>query len=342
MRVAMIGAGLQGKRRAPAVQECPTTELVIVTAAHLESAARLASSMGCEAGVGWKEAVTRDDIDAVVVCTPPDTHAAISNAAARAGKHVLCEKPLAQTIEEAERMVQVAESCGVTLKCGFNHRHHPAIRKAKELVDAGFVGQPISGRCRYGIGGRPEYEKEWRADPRIAAGGHLMEQGIHGMDLFRWFLGEISEVMGFVQTAYWNIEPLEDNGYALLRCPSGAVATLHSSLTQWKNLFSFEIVGGDGYLEVDGLGASYGTERLIAGKRDFYKPFTDEITEFRGADRSWQAEWNEFVAAVREGRDPVGNGRDGVEAMRLVHGIYASAGTGRAVSLRPVPGAARP
>lgn len=333
MRVAIIGAGLQGKRRAPVVKDWPGAELVIVSAAHIEEAQKLAAEMNCEAAVGWEEIVARPDIDIVLVCTPPDSHAAISIAAMNHGKHVLCEKPLTRTIEAAEEMVNVAAATGLILKCGFNHRHHPAVWQAHELFQKGELGKPLFGRCVYGIGGRPGYEDEWRADPQIVAGGQFMEQGIHAVDLFRWFFGDFQEVTGLTATQYWKISPLEDNGFALLRNSSGVIAFIHSSLTQWKNIFQFEVFGSDGYIKVEGLGGGYGTERLVFGKRDFHAPFKEEITEFRGPDRSWSEEWKEFIKAIEQKRSPIGSGLDGLEALKLVKALYQAAGTGQVVRI---------
>ncbi|MDP2948456.1 MAG: Gfo/Idh/MocA family oxidoreductase, partial [Chloroflexota bacterium] len=315
MRVGIIGAGLQGRRRAPVLRDFPDTELVVISAAHLESAKRWADSMGCEAAVGWEPVVERDDVDVVLVCTPPHLHAAISIAAMRRGKHVLCEKPLARTLEEAQGMVAAARESGVTLKCGFNHRHHPGIQQARQWFDSGVIGEPMFVRCRYGIGGRPGYEQEWRANPEVVGGGQLMEQGIHAVDLARWFLGDFVQVICLVGTYFWKMQPLEDNAFALYRTAGGAVASIHSSLTQWKNLFSFELYGRDGYIAVEGLGGSYGTERAVLGRRDFAAPFGEEVIEFRGGDCSWHDEWKEFAAAVREGREPLGNGQDGLETL---------------------------
>ena len=179
MRVGLIGAGLQGWRRAPALKAFPDVELAVVGSARLAAARRLAAEMGqCEAVEGWEPVVDRHDLDAVIVCTPPHLHAEISIAAMRQGMHVLCEKPLARTVEEAESMVEAAELAGVVLKCGFNHRHHPGIQMARRWLDEGRLGEPVFLRCRYGIGGRPGYEKEWRADPALVGGGQLMEQGV--------------------------------------------------------------------------------------------------------------------------------------------------------------------
>lgn len=336
MRVGIIGAGLQARRRAPVVREFPDTHLVVISAVRRDHAAPLASRMNCEAAEGWEPVVGRTDLDAVLVCTPPHLHAAITVAALESGKHVLCEKPLARTADEAQAMLAAAARAGRVLKCGFNHRHHPGVQQVRRWVEEGRIGDLMYIRCRYGIGGRPGYEHEWRADPQIAAGGQLMEQGIHAIDLFRWFLGEPREIAAFTGTYFWKIAPLEDNAFVLLRWPGGRTASLHSSLTQWRNQFSFEVFGRDGYALVDGLGGGYGTERAILGRRDFSAPFGEQIVEFRGEDRSWQEEWKEFVAAVAERREPMGNGTDGLRALQVVHAAYAAAREGRAIMFAPL------
>jgi len=180
-------------------------------------------------------------------------------------------------------------------------------------------------RCRHGIGGRPAYEQEWRAQGEISGGGELMDQGLHVLDLARWFLGEFSEVSGFLGTFYWEVAPLEDNAFTILRTATGKTASLHVSWTQWKNLFSFEIFGCEGYITVEGLGGSYGTQRASLGKRDLTAPFRQEVIEYRGEDGSWAQEWKEFKAAIAEGREPLGNGQDGFQAICLAYAIYEAA-----------------
>jgi predicted dehydrogenase len=333
MRIAIIGAGLQGNRRAQALLGLPDTELVIVTARERSSAEPLASRMQCDAGGGWEDVVRRKDIDVVVVCTPPDSHPAITLAALEEGKHVLCEKPLARTVAEGEAMVTVAREKSLVLKCGFNHRHHPGIMAAKQQFDSGAIGEPIFARSVYGICGRPGYEKEWRADPKVTGGGQLMEQGIHVIDLFRWFLGEIQDVTAVAETTCWPIAPLEDNAFVTCRTVAGVPASLHSSLTQWKNVFSFEVYGKQGYLAVEGLGGGYGTEKLTTGKTLFDRPFAYETTEFRGGDISWKDEWFAFVNAINKGGEFLGTGTDGVEALRIVFAAYEAARSGRRIPL---------
>jgi len=321
-KVGIIGTGLQFKRRAPVIAQSKDSELAAVASLHLEHAEEAARPYGCRACATWQEVVGLDDVDVIVVCTPPHLHAEISIAAMESGKDVLCEKPLTRTLQESEQLVQAVKQTGRIFKCGFNHRHHPAIWDAYKLVERGEIGRPTFGRCRYGICGRPGYEQEWRADPNQAAGGQFIEQGSHAIDLFRWFLGEIVEVSCMSGIQFFREQPLDDNGMAIFRTERRAMASLHASLTQWKNQFSFEVFGEDGYIMVEGLGASYGTEKLVFGKRDFNLPFNDHVTEYRGGDRSWSAEWQEFMSAIREGRPPIGNEHDGFAAMRVALGAY--------------------
>jgi predicted dehydrogenase len=231
------------------------------------------------------------------------------------------------------------------LKVGFNHRHHPAVAGAHEALRRGDIGEPFFIRCRYGHGGRPGYETEWRTAPEIAGGGELLDQGIHALDLFRWFLGDFVEAVGFAPTYFWKQEggggahrgEVEDNAFGLFRTANARVATLHVSWTQWKNLFSLEVFGRDGYAIVDGLGGSYGAERLILGRRvPASGPPEERTAEFPGSDASWEREWEEFTAAIREEREPLGSGHDAYEALKMVHSIYESQRTGAVVRLSPV------
>lgn len=331
MKVGIIGAGLQGKRRAKALKECGDT-LVIVADTSLEKAKPLADELGCQAVGRWEDGVARQDIEAAIICTPPNLHLPMCLAALNQGKHVLCEKPLALSPSEGEQIVKATQGNKIKLKCGFNHRHHPGIVQAKQWLDKGTIGEPKLLRCRYGIGGRPGYNEEWRVNREISGGGQLMDQGVHALDLARYFLGDFKEVFAFLQTSYWDIR-VEDNAFCLLKTEKGQVANIHVSWTQWKNLFSLELFGDDGYIIVEGLGGSYGTERAIFGKKNLYKPFAEEVIEFRGDDCSWRDEWKEFTSAIKENREPSGDGYDGLEALKLADAIYKSAEKNRVVRL---------
>lgn len=333
MKVSLIGAGLQGKRRARSIRQSRDAELVIVADINAHAARRLADEMQCQVTTDWREVININDVDVVVVSTPPDVHSVMSVAALKMGKHVLCEKPLARNPKEAKQIVEAVRETGKKLKCGLPLRHHPAMKQAKKWLDDGIIGEIMFLRARYGNTQRPGFDQDWRVNPDVSGGGQLMDQGMHILDLSRYFIGEFIEAVCFTQTAFWDIAPVEDNAFALLRTATGQVASMHVSWTQWKNLFSFEIFGQNGYILIDGHGGSYGTEKITLGRREFYEPFKQERTEFRGADLSWHEEWEEFTADIEEDRVPSGNELDGLAAVELAFALYESAHKGSVVKL---------
>lgn len=270
----------------------------------------------------WRDAVSRKDVNIVIVATPHYLLAPITLAAVKAGKHVLVEKPAAHHPEELDEIERAAKRAGVLVRVGFNHRYHPTFQKARELVDAGALGELMFVRARYGHGGRVGYDREWRADPKFAGGGELLEQGVHIIDLARWFLGDFTEVDGFAHTYFWN-QKVDDNGFMLLKTAKKQVAFMHASCTEWKNTFSFEIYGKVGKLDIFGLGGSYGTERitLYAMQPEMGPPPTT-IWEFPMADRSWEKEFAEFVEDIRKNRQPAASIADARAAWRVVKRIY--------------------
>lgn len=331
--VAIVGAGLQGNRRLPAILEDRRFKVTWVIDRIIKRAEIMARRCNARYANDWRQAIGDKDVDVVLVLTYPDSHAEISNGALNGRKDVLCEKPLARTIDEAKNIVETAKKTKRILKCGFNHRHHPGVVEAHRLFKQGVIGEPVFGRSRYGIAGRVGLEKEWRSDPKVASGGQLMEQGIHVVDLFRWFLGEMVRVTGFTYAGHWPIEPLEDNGFALLQNHKGIVASIHSSLTQWTNLFEFEIYGEKGSLCVSGLNGSYGTEKLTVSIRESNKPFAHKEIEYRGNDVSWKNEWKEFARSISKRESPLGDGIDGLRAMEIVSAVYKASETGKTIVL---------
>jgi predicted dehydrogenase len=322
LNVALVGCGVLGQKRARALG---SARLVACADLHQDRAQLVAKSFPSAAVVDWREAVTRGDVDAVVVATTNNALAPVSLAAVRAGKHVLVEKPAAVTVAEIDEMSDAARAAGVVVRVGFNHRYHPAILKARELFDGGALGPMMFVRARYGHGGRLGYEKEWRADPALAGGGELIDQGVHVIDLARWFLGEFTDIDGFVATFYWRM-PVDDNAFLLLRTDGGQAAMLHASSTEWKNLFSFEIYGRQAKLHVEGLGGSYGVERLswYQMKPEMGPPATT-IWEYPGPDRSWEVELAAFFDDIRLGRRPSPGLPDARAALQVVESVYSRA-----------------
>jgi predicted dehydrogenase len=273
----------------------------------------------------WREVVGRADVEAVIVAATNDVLAEATRAAIAAGKHVLVEKPAARDPAELDAVIAAAGKSGVRVRVGFNHRYHPALRKARELHESGILGELMFVRGRYGHGGRPGYEKEWRADPSISGGGELIDQGVHLIDLARWFLGEFTDVGGFAHTYYWRM-PVEDNGFLLLKTAGSQAAFLHVSCTEWKNLFSLEIYGRDGKLHVEGLGGSYGVERLTHYRMLPGMGPPDTVAwEYPRGDDSFAVEFAEFLEDIRLGREPSAGLSDARAALAVVEKIYRGA-----------------
>jgi predicted dehydrogenase len=323
MKVAIVGCGLIGQKRARALGGA---QLRAVCDALPERAAALAGSIGgCAVAGSWEEVVSNPEIGIVAVATPHDLLAPIAAAAAAQGKHVLIEKPGARTAEELDCVAREARRTGALVRVGFNHRYHRAFRKAREVFESGVLGPLMFVRGRYGHGGRIGYDKEWRAHPEISGGGELIDQGMHLIDLARWFLGDFVSVEGSIATYFWDM-PVEDNGFLLLRTGGGQTAFLHASCTEWKNLFSFEIYGRTGKLEIGGLGGSYGTERLaLYQMQPEMGPPPTTIWEYPMADDSWEAEFREFLEDIRLGRKPDPGIEAAQAALRIVEAIYRQA-----------------
>ena len=322
----MVGLGSFGRKRVHSIVKDSRTRLCAVSDTAVNRARDVSSEMNCEFTTDWEEAVDRHDVDVVVVSTSTQFLSDIALGALQAGKHVLCEKPFGRSAKEVLPAVLTAKAKGLTLKVGYNHRYHPALEKAHEIWRSGKLGRLHFLRCVYGHGGRAGYEREWRTQAECAGGGQLLDQGVHALDLFRWFAGEFVEVKAVADTSYWPIAPLEDNIFALLRNADGCVAQLHASWTSWKNIFRFELSAEQGYLSVSGLGGFYGTESLIHGVRVALGQAPQECRfEFPQPDESLKTEWTDFLDCIEQGKAPRSSGEDGWRTLKLAESIYAAA-----------------
>lgn len=332
MNFAIVGCGQIGRKRLRTL--LPHDRLAVAADPAIEKAIELAaaSRQNAKATADWQAAVRDPAVEAVIVSTTNDWLAPIARAAIESGKHVLVEKPAARSASELKTVVETADHGDLCVWVGFNLRYHPAIQKAREIVDSGQLGPLLSVRGRYGHGGRIGYDREWRADPKISGGGELLDQGVHLIDLARWFLGDFERVCGYAPTFYWNM-PVDDNAYLLLRTPEGQAAWLHASCTQWKNLFSFEIFGRSGALIIDGLGGSYGVERLThhRAKPQLGPPETT-TWEFAGDDPSWEGELRDFVHAAKEGERAKTTLGDALAALEVVDQVYRESRTAPAIA----------
>jgi predicted dehydrogenase len=244
-------------------------------------------------------------IDAVFVCTPNYRIVPICKQALAAGKHVFSEKPPAFNAQEIDDVREIEASSGKRLMYGFNHRHHDSIKKMKQIVDSGELGKILWMRGRYGKEVDKDYFKGWRADPKLAGGGIMLDQGIHMLDLFLHFAGDFDEIHSIVSNLHWKMDGLEDNVFAIMRnTESGVSASLHSTMTQWRYLFSLEVFLQKGSLILNGLKTSsgvYGNEELAIKYNESGDKSGnirhEEILKYE-TNNSWNSEIKDFFDAI--------------------------------------------
>ena len=302
LHFSLIGRGKMGKRWEQVLSKYTYFHNIVDTDPHKR----------------FNGVLENEDINAVLIATPHKFHASITEAALKARKHVLCEKPGAITSKEIKKNIELAKKMGLIYKIGYNYRFHDGFIKAKKLFDKGEIGKLIFIRATHGFGGRPGYEKEWRLNKEMSGGGHLHDQGVHTIDMAKYFMGNIVKVEGMRSDMFWGAGT-EDNGFVLLKNKDGVIASIHSSLTQWNRKHTFEIYGDKGYLIIEGLGMRYGEpEKLILGKRtkDPDKVKERIIKCDPIADHSLELELKDFMSGS------VSNAQDAYETLRIVEEVY--------------------
>lgn len=320
MNIGIIGCGLIGVKRAAGAAPHRVTAVADVI---LDRAEKLAGHYpGCAAFEDAHEMLQKSDVHAVVVATTHDQLVPMTIAALKAGKHVLVEKPGAKNSVELKPVLELARSTGLVVKVGFNHRFHPSLLKAREIYLSGVMGPLMFIRGRYGHGARIGYEKEWRANAAISGGGELIDQGSHLIDLSRWFLGDFTDVSAYLPTYFWDMK-VEDNAFLMLKTREGQAAWLHATWTEWKNMFSMEIYGRTGKIQIDGLGGSYGPERLT-----YYQmlpqmgPPETKVYEFDKEDKSWALEMEQFTTAISGGATISAGAEDACAVLDVIGRAY--------------------
>lgn len=315
-RIAQVGCGLVGRKR---LKLLPPGCVRIACDVAIDRAREFAAlAPGCLATDSVEQTVTSPDVDVVMIATVNAALAPLALQAVEHGKHVLVEKPGAIAVRELEALAAASARTGALVRVGYNHRYHPACLKALEIFRSGALGPMMFVRGRYGQGGRVGYDREWRADPKLSGGGELIDQGVHLIDLAGIFLGEFTTVEGHLATYFWNM-PVDDNAFISLRNADGKTAWLHVSCTEWKNLFSLEIYGRDAKLHWEGLGGSYGPERLTFHKMlPQMGPPETTVFEFPGVDESWRVEMSEFFEDIRLKRTPAAGLKEAIAALAVV------------------------
>ena len=323
LRFGIIGYGKMGRTRHIAIKEVGKVELIAVSEPDLHDMVDDVPNLSHE------EIIAHPDIDAIIICTPNYLNKDLTIRSLNAGKHVFCEKPPAFTEDEVIEIKKAEEGSGKKLMYGFNHRHHDSVIRMKQIVDSNEFGKIVWMRGRYGKSVTEDYYDNWRAKKELAGGGILIDQGIHMLDLFLHLAGDFDRVKAEVSNLYWNLE-VEDNAFVILRnTVTGIDASLHSTMSQWRHLFSLEVFMEKGYMVLNGLitsSMSYGEEILSTAKNRSAAPaatWKDEVKTQYIDDHSWRYEMEHFLDAIENDTNiQIGNSSDAQKLMRIIDKIY--------------------
>ena len=337
----IVGAGVIAAMHADAIATLPGARLVAVTDVAAGAAAAFAAARGCAAEPDLDALLARDDVDVVCVCVPSGLHAEVGVRAAKAGKHLVVEKPIDVTLEAADRLIEAARTAGVALTVISQHRFDPGLTELKRLLGEGALGRLVLGEASTKWYRTQAYYDSagWRGTWAMD-GGSLMNQGVHYVDLLRWCMGPVTEVTAVCTTQAHQIE-VEDTALAIVRFGSGAVGTILSSTAACPGFPQrLEITGTEGTVIIEdgqmvrrafGAGARADGDD---GDEDGDGRRLGTASDPAALDVSGHAaQIADLLAAIDEGREPAVDGQAGRDALQIVCAVYESARTGRTVTL---------
>ena len=346
MKFGVIGAGTIGQLRAQSIRSNPDTELLGVADPAAASAERAVAGSAARPLSDWRALLDLPGLEAVIVSSPIQFHEEAVLAALAAGKHVLCEKPLANTVEACRRMVDASRRAGKTLATGFNHRYYPSIKFLKKAVDDGLIGTVDHLRVFGGHDGLHNFRADWQYKAPVSGGGAMMDVGIHMTDLARFVMGDISEVYGIASNRIWQVPGSEDNALAIFKSPDGVPAVYHATWTEWKGYRFFVEVYGDKGM-VRGYYAPMQNLMVVQDKpgapRRKVRKFYPEIM-LREKLKSWtstalisfQEELADFLRMTRGEKTSLADGVAGFRAVEIARAIHTSHATGQPVRLETI------
>ncbi len=346
MRIGVIGAGTIGRVRIDTIRANPATELVAVYDISLQTAQSVCQgtqAKPCSDLMNFLDT----DMDAVIVATPPHLHEEACVGAFSRGRHVLCEKPLSNTVEAGQRIVHAAIQAGRILAVGFNLRYYPHIKFVRNALNEGLVGKIDHVRVFGGHNGLHNFRADWQYKAPESGGGAMMDIGIHMTDLARYALGDITTVFGVMSESVWEVRGSEDNAIATFVSPTGIPASYHATWYEWQGYRTFlEVYGSKGMVR----GAYAPMQNLLitgensSGKRRVVKRYYPEIM-IREKLRTWKStlrlsfveELRDFIAMTQGNYNvPLADGHDGLRSLEVAAAVRQSTSTRQAVHLPPL------
>jgi UDP-N-acetyl-2-amino-2-deoxyglucuronate dehydrogenase len=359
---AIVGCGMIADFHAAAIKELKHGRLVVAASRSEKNARRVAEAQGCDWTTDYEAVYRRPDVQVVNVCTPSGAHSEIAVAAARAGKHVVIEKPLEVTLERCDQIIEACRQSGVTCAVIFPSRWSEVIRKVKAAVDAGRFGRLTLGDAHIKWWRTQEYydSGQWRGTWALDGGGALMNQGSHTIDVLQWFMGPVRRIQAFARTlAHQRIE-VEDVAVAALEFENGALGVIEGTTAAFPGLSRWIGVHGDrgsaviedsnlvrwGFAEPQPEDDAVAQEfaPTLKGATVTWMPNGFTVREVKTAGYGaadpraishvgHRKQLEDFLDAVEQRRAPLVDGPEGRKTVEIILGIYQSARTGRAVTL---------
>jgi len=337
LRLAVVGLGRFARNRAlPAIADSSLCEVTTLVSGSPEKAERLATEYDAEHVLSYedfRDARAVEAYDAVYVATPNAYHAQYTEVAAAQGKHVLCEKPLATSVEEGEEMVEACEDAGVTLMTAYRLQAEPAVRRVRELVAEGMIGDPkhISGWFAYRNPDQSPSANNWRRDSSVAGGGAMIDLGVYPLNTARFILGAdpvgaYATTVADTSAAAEERDRVETRATFQLAFPDGVDATGFASFDAYSDN-RLQVLGTEGRaLIVSPFGGTVTQEVVVErgeARTSYAGSPVDEVVE----------EFEYFAYCVLTGTEPEPDGRDGVADLRVIRAIYESAERGERVEV---------
>lgn len=321
MKVGIIGAGGIAGEHKRGYDRLADVELLGVADVSPASREKATNVWNTAAFETVEELLDTARPDAVSICTPPKFHADAAVACLERGVAVLCEKPMARNVEEAERIAAAAAKAGVPFMVAFCHRYHPPVVKVKEAIDAGKLGEIKMYRNRFG--GKQDMSKTWFGDPEVAGGGTLMDTSVHSIDLFRFLVGDAAWITGAVANIA-GIHRVEDSCIVTFGTANGAYGVIEGSWSSPGSANIIEVYGTEGAATVNYNNGE--AQLLVKGSREWEKIVTE------GPDR-FEREVEAFINAVKTKTAAPITAQDGLAANRIIAAAYKSSAEGIRVCL---------
>ena len=335
LKVGIAGFGIVGKKRYHFIEENSNFKTVAISDLRFsqntfeQSAYQLIKNKKIIIYDDFKKLFNKK-LDVLFVCLPNYLAPEATIEGLNNNCHVFCEKPPGKNVKDIIDVIKVEKNHQeLKLKYGFNHRYHGSIKESKNIIDSNTFGEIIGFRGLYGKSRIVPFSGGWRCARKYSGGGILLDQGIHMLDLLRYFCGDFEDVNSFVSNDFWNHD-VEDNVIAILRNKDGVIANIHSSATQWSHSFRLEIALEKGLLELSGIlsgSKSYGEEKLkiiIRNDDSMSGAQSEKIITYLD-DHSWKHEVDEFADIIINGKKVIsGNSADALGVMKMVYNIYYS------------------